>query len=274
MMPSAFQRALSVVAAGLLGAILADGAALAQTAGCGYGDVNNGSLLHYAAATPTERPPVDWGSVRISYFGHSSFLIETPGGASAFTDFTGIHKPPFVPDVVTMNNANTGYAADYMEGRGERVLRGWDPSGGIAQHDVKFKDMRVSSLPTNLVNGMGGESNGNSIFIFESAGLCIAHLGNIQHILTDDDRRALNRVDVLMLPIDGDENLSHAEVMMIIDQAMPKLVLPMSLNLPGPAKAFRSLVDKFYPVKDRKGQPLVVSRSTLPASTEVVFMEP
>ena len=104
--------------------------------------------------------------------------------------------------------------------------------------------------------------------------LCIAHLGAIQHILSEEDLRALNRVDVLMVPIDGDAELSHAEAMMIIEQAMPKVVLPMSLNLPGPAKAFRTLAEKFYPVKDRKGQPLVVGRSTLPASTEVVFLEP
>jgi L-ascorbate metabolism protein UlaG (beta-lactamase superfamily) len=271
-MMKAFPRALARMALGAILAIASASPGLAQLAGCGFGAVDNGRLLHFAAAPAQE--PVPWGKIRVNYFGHSSFMIETPGGASVFTDFTGIHKPPFVPDVVTMNNANTGYAADYMEGRVEHVLRGWDPDGGVAQHDVKIKDLRVSNVPTNMVRGQGGQFNGNSIFIMDAGGLCIAHLGNIQHILRDEDRRALRGVDIMMLPVDGDSNLSHAEAMMIIDQVQPKLVLAMHYQLPGPAKTFRGLAEKFYPVKDRRRGALVVGRNDLPATTEVLFLEP
>ena len=272
--PMISRKSARAVAVSLVALFTAASAAATETdvqaASCGTGNVLNGPLLHFAAAAPQ---PVPWGGVRITYAGHSSFLIETPGGASVFTDFSGIHKPPYVPDVVTINNANTAYAADYMESRIAHVLRGWDPDGGVAQHNVKLKDLHVFSLPTNVLDLPGGSVNGNSIFVMEAGGLCIAHLGNIQHILRDEERRALQGVDVLMVPIDGDVNLSHAEVMMIIDQVDPRLVIPMHLQLPGPAKAFRSLTERFYSVRDRKG-PLVVRAAELPETTQVLFMEP
>ncbi|MHC4816257.1 MAG: MBL fold metallo-hydrolase, partial [Planctomycetota bacterium] len=46
------------------------------------------------------------GSVRLTYLGHSSFLIETPGGATVVTDYNGFIRPPAAPDIVTMNNAH------------------------------------------------------------------------------------------------------------------------------------------------------------------------
>ena len=37
------------------------------------------------------------GDVRLSYLGHSSFLIESSGGAAAVTDYNGVHRAPFAP---------------------------------------------------------------------------------------------------------------------------------------------------------------------------------
>lgn len=273
--PMISRRSARAAATGLIALFAAGVAATeadAQAASCGTGNVFNGPLLHYAAAAPAPQP-VPWGAVRITYAGHSSFLIETPGGASVFTDFSGIHKPPYVPDVVTVNNVNTGYAADYMESHIAHVLRGWDPDGGVAQHNIKLKDLHVFSLPTNVIDLPGGSVNGNSIFVMEAGGLCIAHLGSIQHTLREEQRRALQGVDVLMVAIDGDVNLSHAEAMMIIDQVDPRLVIPMHLQLPGPAKTFRTLAERFYPVQEHKG-PLVVRAAELPETTRVLLMEP
>lgn len=262
-----------LAAASLIALIWPGPAVSAQGSSCSSGNVHNGPLLHFAAISPT-LDPLPWGTARVTYVGHSSFMIESPGGVSVFTDLNSLHKPPFLPDIVTLNNANSDDIAGYMEGRIPHVLRGWDPGGGTAQHDIRLKDMHVFNLPTNVIRMQGQEVNGNSIFVIEAGGLCIAHLGSIQHILDEDASRALTGVDVLIVPIDGDVNLSHAEVMMIIKEAAPKLVIPMHLQLPGPAKAFRTLAERFYPVRDHKGPPLVLRRDALPKSTQVLFMEP
>ena len=45
------------------------------------------------------------GSVLVHYVGHSSFLIVSPKGVSAVTDYNGVHSPGFVPEIVTSDPA-------------------------------------------------------------------------------------------------------------------------------------------------------------------------
>jgi L-ascorbate metabolism protein UlaG (beta-lactamase superfamily) len=65
--------------------------------------------------------------------------------------------------------------------------------------------VRARNVLTNIriFNG-GTERNGNSIFIFGIANLCIAHLGHLHHTLTQQQLNEIGRVDVVLVPVDGD----------------------------------------------------------------------
>ena len=69
------------------------------------------------------------GHLRITFSGHSSFLIETPGGASIFTDYNARNLPPVRPDAVTMSNPHDTHSAESADF--PLVLRGWNPSQGL-----------------------------------------------------------------------------------------------------------------------------------------------
>ena len=214
-----------------------------------------------------------WGQVRLTYRGHSGFLIETPGGASAVTDCNGVHVPLSPPDIVTMNNSHSSHYTDVIDAAVRFVLRGWDPAGGVAEHDIEWQDLRVFNVPTNIFETGSGLTNGNSIFVFQTAGLCLGHLGHPHHILGPNQRRRLGRIDVLFVPIDGAMTMSHDEALNVIEQVSPKLVVPCissSQVRPKPSPSARQL----YPVKTIDGPTLEVSRRTLPATTEVVFLRP
>lgn len=72
-------------------------------------------------------PAVPAGHVRLTFAGHASFLIETPGGASVFTDYNGYVRPPRLPDIVTMNNFHDTHYTDYVEPEIRFVLRAGTP---------------------------------------------------------------------------------------------------------------------------------------------------
>ena len=56
----------------------------------------------------------------------------------------------------------------------------------------------MRNVPTNIRTLDGGtERHGNSIFIFEVANLCIAHLGHLHHTLTQQQLNEIGRVDVV-----------------------------------------------------------------------------
>ena len=154
----------------------------------------------YANFTPASAE----GAVRITYAGHSTYIIETPAGVRIATDFSGVHGGDPLPRVITMNKAHRTHFTDLPDPRIEYVLRGWNPQGGPARHRLVVDDVYIRNVPTDIRSWGGGiEPDGNSIFIFEVAGLCIGHLGHLHHALTDAHYGAIGRLDVVMVPIDG-----------------------------------------------------------------------
>ena len=222
-----------------------------------------------------ERPPealpaayqpgaVPAGSVRLTFIGHSSFLIETPAGASAVTDYNGWLGGAEPPDIVTMNNAHSTHYTDDPDPKIEHVLRGWDPGGGIALHDLTYLDLHVRNVPTNVRETGGARINGNSIFVFETAGLCIAHLGHLHHLLTDVHLAELGQIDVLLAPVDGSFTMAQALMVEVIQQIHPALVIPMHYFSPYTLGSFLELVRGSYEVVVSETPTVTLARATLP----------
>jgi L-ascorbate metabolism protein UlaG (beta-lactamase superfamily) len=213
------------------------------------------------------------GSVELTYLGHSSFLIVSPGGATAVTDYNGVHRAPFAPDIVTMNNAHSTHFTDYVEPGVKHVLRGW-PTGSatMAVHDLTYLDMRVRNVPTNARDWEGGTRvAGNSIFVFEVAGLCIAHLGHLHHRLEAVHLAELGPIDVLLVPVDGSYTLAQPLIAEVIDQVGPRLVIPMHVFSEQRLAQFLALIEERYPVEWSAGPTAVLARESLPQRGTLVL---
>ena len=217
------------------------------------------------AALPME------GTVRLTFLGHSSFLIETPGGVSVVTDYNGLFAPPQAPRIVTMNNAHDTHYTDFAEPEIEYVLRGWDPAGGIASHDVTLADLHVWNLPTNVRSFQGTRYNGNSIFVFETAGLCIAHLGHLHHLLTDDDLGALGLIDILLVPVDGVYTMTQRDMVHVIAQIRPRVVIPMHYFDAATLAGFLHLVERDFRILFETAPVRTFSRLDLPYGVVIVL---
>ena len=127
-------------------------------------------------------------TVEISFLGHASFEIVSPAGVSAVTDYNGINVPSDPPDIATMNRAHSTHYTLNPDPRIPHVLHGWAEDGKMPVVDLTVQDMHVTNLPTNIRAGDGGtERYGNSVFVFETGGLCIAHLSHLHHLLQPAD---------------------------------------------------------------------------------------
>src|ERR1700722_8837259 len=65
------------------------------------------------------------GEVRLTYVGHSTFLLESPRLVRIATDYNDYVRPPVVPDIVTMNHAHSTHYTDHPDPAIKYVLRGW-----------------------------------------------------------------------------------------------------------------------------------------------------
>ena len=204
------------------------------------------------------------GTVQLTFLGHSSFWIESAGGATAVTDFNGMILPPQTPDIVTMNNAHSTHYTDFLDPAVRHVLRGWDPKGGVALHDVTHRDLHVRNVPTNVRDFGGVRTNGNSIFIFEVADMCIAHLGHLHHVLTDVHLGELGMIDVLLTPVDGSFTMAQELMVEVIRQIQPAVIIPMHYFGPSTLSRFIHLIGDRYEVEIAEEPTVVLSRHTLP----------
>jgi L-ascorbate metabolism protein UlaG (beta-lactamase superfamily) len=225
----------------------------------------------YANFTPVQQ--FVEGDVKISYAGHSTYIIETPAGVTIATDFSGVYGADPLPRVVTMNKAHSTHHTDFVDPGIEWVLRGWNPEGGPARHALVVDDVYIRNVSTDIRGWGGGvEPDGNSIFIFEVAGLCIGHLGHLHHALTDAHYGAIGRLDIVMVPIDGGMTLSLDRMTEITTRLYSSIVLPMHRNST-PLGEFTSMVGEDFAVEFREGRSLDVSLKTLPGRPTIVVLD-
>jgi L-ascorbate metabolism protein UlaG (beta-lactamase superfamily) len=207
----------------------------------------------------------------ITFLGHASFLIETPGRVTAVTDYNGYNIPGDPPDIATMNHAHSTHYTDSPDPRIRHVLRGWREDRKPVQAELKLGDLHVRSLATNIREWGGGgtEYYGNSIFVFESAGLCVAHLSHLHHLLSENDLAELGPIDIVMAPVDGIWTMNHADMAAVLEQLRPRLVLPMHYFGRQVLNRFLDVVRDRYTIVNSKSASITVSRANLPPTPQI-----
>jgi L-ascorbate metabolism protein UlaG (beta-lactamase superfamily) len=211
-------------------------------------------------------------SVSLTFLGHASFLIESPEGVRIVTDYNDAIRAPVTPDIVTMNNAHPTHYTDTVEPDIKYVLRGWDPAGGVATHRLEYRDVRIHNVPTNVREFGGTRYNGNSIFVFDIADLCIAHLGHLHHTLTQTHLAELGAIDVVLVPVDGAWTLNQDDMIEVLRQIKPKIVIPMHIFTQATLDKFLTKIGDLYSVRTASSRTLVLTRSELPVNAEVVVL--
>lgn len=235
-------------------------------------DIDGATYLHnasYSARVADE-------TVRIHYIAHASFLIRTAGGLNMVTDFTGFTgSAPMIPDVVTMNHAHETHWTAFPDPAIPHVLPGWGPFGEGVDHRLDLGEVLVRNVSTDIRSQFSGiETNGNSIFIFEVAGLCIGHLGHLHHEPNAEQYAAIGRLDVVMAPVDGGMTLDLVTMMRIIERLRSSIVIPMHWFGDYTLDTFLDGMRDTFQVVELDGPALDVSLDRLPGRPTIMVLRP
>jgi L-ascorbate metabolism protein UlaG (beta-lactamase superfamily) len=215
------------------------------------------------------------GEVSLTFVGHATFLIESPGGVRAATDYNDYVRPSVVPDVATMNRAHSTHYSTRPDPSIKHLLPGWSAGGGPVRHDVTIGDVRVRNVSTSIRDMWGGggtQYDMNSMFVFETAELCIAHLGHLHHTLEPSHLRKLGRIDVVLVPVDGGYTLDTDGMMEVLKAIGAPLMVPMHYFNPTTLNRFLSKAKERWPIEYAKSSRIVVSRATLPTTPKVIVL--
>ncbi|MEM9787662.1 MAG: MBL fold metallo-hydrolase [Pseudomonadota bacterium] len=223
----------------------------------------------------TPPPPENVG---IHYITHSSFLIQSARGLNMITDYTGfVGGTDMVPDVVTMNHAHSSHWTSNPDPRIPHVLPGWgEVFGSGIDHNVDLGEVLVRNVSTDIRSPFGGgvELDGNSIFVFEMAGLCIGHLGHLHHEPNDEQYAAIGRLDVVMAAVDGGTTVDLPTMMRIVSRLRSSIVIPMHWFSEFSLSTFLTAMEGEFQVVRVPGASLQVSMDRLPSRPTIMVLNP
>ncbi len=158
-------------------------------------------------------------SMEITWLGHSCFRMTERGLGSVVCDPYDSQTAGFEPlklkgDIVTVSCNEPGHnfvsavKSDYflMDRPGE----------------YEVNNIFVNGYPSKDLDGRK-----NTIFTIEFNGLFIAHLGTLDHVLSQTEIEALGTVNVLLIPVGGGDALNAAKAVELISNIQPNIVIPM-----------------------------------------------
>jgi L-ascorbate metabolism protein UlaG (beta-lactamase superfamily) len=249
--------------------------ALASAPGVTYAQANAAVLpLVRTQAQADAGDKLRHNEARITFVGHSTFLIESAEGVKIATDYNDYVKPTVLPDIVSMNRAHSSHYTDYPSPKITHVLRGWNPDGGPAEHNFEFKDVHVRNLATNTrwSDGGGYGAYGNSIFIFQMAGLCIGHLGHLHHTLTPEQLATIGQLDIVLVPVDGGYTLDIPGMVEVMKTLRARLIIPMHYFNQFTLNRFLERTKAEWPVEYASTATIVVSPKSMPAEAKILVL--
>jgi L-ascorbate metabolism protein UlaG (beta-lactamase superfamily) len=206
------------------------------------------------------------------FAGHSTYVITTPAGVTIATDYNGWSGRVSIPRVVTMNKAHSSHYTLSPDERIDHVLRGWNFDQTPADHDVVVDDVYVRNVTTDIRNFGAMEPDGNSIFIFEVADLCIGHLGHLHHPLEDRHFAQIGRLDIVMVPVDGGLTLSHEAMTGIARRLQSSILLPMHRR-GAPLSSFIEMMGDNFVTDFVNSDSFTISARTLPRRPTILVLK-
>ena len=215
--------------------------------------------------------------VRLNYVGHSTYLIETPSGRGSATDYTGwLGSEAPLPDVVTMNRGHSSHWTANPDPNIPHILRGWGDFETPAEHYLSLDDeLLIRNVTTDLRSRVAErQKDANSIFIFETAGLCIGHLGHLHHEPTEQHYALIGRLDVVMVPVDGGMTLPTEAMIRVMRRLKAQLVLPMHWFGESTLAYFLSELSDEFEIETPGVATTTVSLRTLPRTPTIRVLRP
>jgi L-ascorbate metabolism protein UlaG (beta-lactamase superfamily) len=223
--------------------------------------------------------------VKVKYLAHSSFLLTASDGTRIVTDpykpgaFGGAIK--YGPITETADYATVSH--DHLDHNNVAELPGKPVAIGPSQEPraegqeaeprirAKAGGVMIAGFDSFHDAEQGAQRGRNIIFVFEDAGLRVAHLGDLGH-LPKEQAKAIGRVDVAFIPVGGYFTIDPTEAAETAELLGARVVIPMhfatgSTNMP--IVGVEEFTKGRANVKQLGGCEVEVTAGTLPKSQEV-----
>lgn len=215
--------------------------------------------------------------MKITWYGHAAFKIESTELSVILDPYRYPDAGGYLPindsaDAVCISHVNDRYHSHtgQIEPGFELLEAHKFPSGGVNFKGIQFQSIPVYETPEKLA---GDEV---TVIYFTLEGMKIVFLSDLGHALTPEERAPLENADILLASTGGKPTIALNELMTLIGQIQPRLVIPMhfktdkiNLNILS-NDVFMELASMVYAVGLMKDSVVSIEKSQLPTTTEIL----
>jgi L-ascorbate metabolism protein UlaG (beta-lactamase superfamily) len=217
--------------------------------------------------------------MRIHWYGHAAFLIETQGLRIIFDPYRSPESGGYLPidegaNLVVLSHEDNVYHS-YL---GQivppfEIVKALElPEGGEVIKGIRFETVHVFETPERKPD------EEVTIIHFRTEDMHVVYLGDLGHPLTEPEVAPLRGADIVLIPAGGTPTIDFPEVPPLLDTIRPRLVIPMhfktrkiNLNIKPVVRFLEVLPGD--PVTRTGSSTFEVSRDTLPERREVVVLD-
>lgn len=173
--------------------------------------------------------------MNIQHYGYSCFKITTkPAGRATedvvifmdpFDKSVGLRPPQGQASVIFSSHDHPGH-------NNSGALKG-EPVVIDTPGEYSVKGINAVGISTFHDDVSGSKRGRNTVFILESEGLKLCHLGDLGVTLTSEQLEKINGVDILFVPVGGKETIDGKIAAEIVRKIEPKVIIPMHYKVPG-----------------------------------------
>lgn len=214
----------------------------------------------------------------IQWLGHAAFLVTTQDGtrilmdpyeSGAYDGGIGYGPIELEADIVTVShdqhedhNYTSTVQGDpvIIKGPGQEIVKGVEIKRTHTFHDAS-----------------GGKERGdNHVICLKADGICLCHMGDLGHVLTEDQVADIGQPDVVLIPVGGTFTVDPGEATEVVGQLKPKIVIPMHYKTSKcgfPIATVEEFLEGKPQAKRMDGSAIEVTASSLPQETEIVVLE-
>jgi L-ascorbate metabolism protein UlaG (beta-lactamase superfamily) len=189
-----------------------------------------GSLTATATAQAKDK------ALTIRWFGQSFWQVTSSNGTKIVFDphaMMEYGRPTCQADLVLISHEHDDHNQPQAltDSAKAKVIHGLTVKGkrqDWAKIDEKFQGIHIKTVPSFHDAEEGIKRGKNSIFVVEVDGLKIVHLGDLGHVLDEEQIKAIGNVDILMIPVGGIYTINGEKAKEVVKQLKPRLyILPM-----------------------------------------------
>jgi L-ascorbate metabolism protein UlaG (beta-lactamase superfamily) len=132
------------------------------------------------------------------------------------------------------------------------------------------RDISIYTVPAFHDKSQGMQRGRNTIFVVRIDDLCVAHLGDLGHLLTPEQLKLMGKIDILLVPLAGGMfTIDSREAREVVAQVKPRIAIPMHH---WSNEAVEEFVEGYPHVQRLNSNTLRISKKELPGAMEIVVL--